>query len=117
MIRIWRGPQQQRRLARKLRRERTPAEEALFCAFQAAKLMVRVRDQHPLFGYVADFYVPSANLAIEVDGGIHEETRERDEQRDAHLLVHGVTVVRFTNEEVLADAAAVVRQVRERLGI
>jgi very-short-patch-repair endonuclease len=79
------------------------------------QLGVRVRRQHTIGQFIVDFYVPSAALVIEVDGDIHQYTAEEDAIRTAYLEAHGLRVVRFSNDEVLSDAAKVVEQIQALL--
>jgi len=67
------------------------------------------RRQHPLGGYVMDFYCPAIRLAIEVDGGQHNGAlgRARDERRSKWLQGKGVTVLRFWNNDVLGNIEGV----------
>jgi hypothetical protein len=59
-----------------------------------------------VLGYACDLLLPARALAIEVVGGIHALTAERDESRLAALRAQGLTVVTLTNEQVYAGAAA-----------
>jgi very-short-patch-repair endonuclease len=65
--------------------------------------------------WIVDFYFPAVRLAIEVDGGYHRSTaqRSRDLFRAAELEAAGVTLVRFTNEEVLGERERLVAKLRE----
>jgi very-short-patch-repair endonuclease len=56
-----------------------------------------------------DFYCPAAKLVVEVDGWGHNmgDHPTRDERRDAWLKARGLTVVRITAADVLADADGV----------
>jgi cyclase len=60
------------------------------------------RRQHPLADYIADFYSHKLKLVIELDGSIHdlEKNRKRDEERQAAIESLGLTVIRFTNQEI-----------------
>jgi very-short-patch-repair endonuclease len=66
---------------------------------------LRFRRQHPIGPYVLDFYCPSAKLAIEVDGAVHDSPDQALSvgRRDAWLNVHGVRVLRFDASEILQD--------------
>jgi very-short-patch-repair endonuclease len=100
--------------ARQLRVMETEAEKALWLRINKKQLNgLRFRRQHPIVYFVADFYCPQAKLVIEVDGGIHKQYAqfEYDRARDQELIVHGLTVLRFTNEEVLTDIDTVVRKI------
>ena len=58
--------------------------------------------QYRMDKYILDFYAPSICLAIEIDGGQHFEdvTIAYDSARTALLQAKGVTVLRFTNDDV-----------------
>ena len=51
--------------------------------------------------FIVDFYCHKSNLVIEVDGSVHDNVKEKDEQRALWLQSHGLTIIRFTNEQVL----------------
>lgn len=55
--------------------------------------------------YKLDIASADRRVAVEVDGGSHCSTarREQDARKDAFLASRGWRVLRFTNEEVLAD--------------
>jgi len=72
---------------------------------------VKFRRQHPLGPYVLDFYCPTAKLAVEIDGMVHDmgDRPERDELRAAFIEGRGVQLVRIPAVEALrspADVAA-----------
>ncbi len=50
--------------------------------------------------YVADFYCAEAKLIVEIDGPIHNFTRNRDAARSKTLEERGLSVLRFRNEEI-----------------
>lgn len=54
---------------------------------------------------------------IEVDGGIHDrfEVKERDEGREEELQNLGLTIIRFTNEEVLNDIDGVLSKLKSAI--
>jgi len=87
--------------AKELRQSQTPAEQILWECLRAKRLNgAKFRRQHNIGQYIVDFYCHAAQLVIEVDGGIHEQQKERDGDRDAWLNAHGFQVLRFKNEEV-----------------
>jgi very-short-patch-repair endonuclease len=67
------------------------------------------RRQHPLGKYIIDFYCSPLKLAIEVDGGQHNEQAHQahDERRSQWLRGKGVTVLRFWNNDVLQNIEGV----------
>ena len=89
---------------RYLRQHSTPAEEILWQHLRNKQLIgLKFRRQHPVSGFILDFYCPKLRLAIEVDGAIHQdpETRKYDQKRTRLLARNGIYVIRFWNDEVL----------------
>ena len=76
-------------------------------------LGMRFRRQHPIGPYVLDFYCASAKLCVEVDGPAHAEQVERDERRAAWLKGEGITVLRFSPEEIEQVSFAVLRAIEQ----
>jgi very-short-patch-repair endonuclease len=70
---------------------------------------VRVLRQRPIDNFIVDFYCASRKLVIEIDGDIHsvKDAEERDILRTEILESYGLTVVRFTNAEVLNEFESV----------
>ena len=66
-------------------------------------------DEH--FFYVPDFYCFKENLAIELDGKIHDFTKEKDKRRDGILEEMGIKIIRFKNEE-LNDIESVLERIK-----
>ena len=92
--------------ARTLRRSQPAAEEGLWSALRGYRVGgLKFRRQHPIGGYVVDFACVDRRLVIEVDGQSHkrEEQAAFDERRTLDLGRDGWTVLRFTNEQVLAE--------------
>lgn len=59
--------------------------------------------QRPISNYIVDFYSKELKLVIEVDGNSHniEEINLKDKVRQKELEDLGLTVIRFTDNEVL----------------
>ena len=96
-----------------LRADMTPAEARLWEALRAKRLNgLRFRTQHPVGKFVLDFYCPACKLAIELDGSVHDENAEQDAARTGHLEAYGYRVLRFSNEQVMAELPAVLAQIR-----
>ena len=93
------------RNAKFLRKHATEAEKKLWIYLRTRPDGFKFRRQHPLAVYIADFYCHKASLVIEVDGMIHSdpEAIEYDQQRDHCFTRMNLTVIRFSNEEVLED--------------
>lgn len=94
--------------ARELRNNQTPAERKLWFEFLRG-YSVKFRRQVPLQGYILDFYSPSLKLCIELDGRSHDsaEAQAYDAERTRTLAASGITVIRFSNAEVMCDFGAV----------
>ena len=102
--------------ARRMRREPTPAEAALWSRLSSSTVLGhKFRRQHALDRFIVDFYCAPARLAIEVDGPIHDEQREHDAVRQARLESLGIRVLRFTNDEVLGHLDTVIAAIARAL--
>ncbi len=98
-----------------LRQVKTEAEEKLWQSLRNRKLMnLKFRRQHPFGNYVLDFYCHQIKLCIEADGGIHNEKdiREYNIERTKILNENGITVLRFTNQEII-ETTTIVTQIIE----
>jgi very-short-patch-repair endonuclease len=65
-------------------------------------------------GLEVDFHWPGAHLVAELDGHTHHGTREafeRDRERDAHLLLHGIRTLRITRRRLIDEPEAIARLV------
>ena len=102
-------------LAKRLRREMTPAERALWSALRQNRLDgFHFRRQQVIEGFIVDFYCDAAKLAIELDGTVHEGQWEYDQSRDKSISRRGVRVLRFSNE-AMRDSEAVIEFIKEAL--
>ncbi|GIV02392.1 MAG: hypothetical protein KatS3mg015_1222 [Fimbriimonadales bacterium] len=104
--------------ARELRKIATDAERLLWRLLRNRALEgAKFRRQHPVPPYVLDFYCHELKLAIEVDGGQHNEPprKKRDEERTAFLESHGIRVLRFWNREVLHETEGVLEAIYQAI--
>ncbi len=102
--------------ARALRRQATPAEQALWEMLRGRRLDgAKFRRQQPLGPYFADFFCEAARLVVEVDGAHHFPAPEHDIARDALFRIAGLTVLRFPNDEVLSRPDRVLERIRAHL--
>jgi very-short-patch-repair endonuclease len=69
--------------------------------------------QRPIGNYIVDFYAPSAQLVVEVDGAQHAEPKQakRDTQRSGFLESLGLRVLRFDDRQVLLETDAVLGEI------
>ena len=105
-------------LSKVLRKHMTPEEKHLWYDF-LKKLPMTVKRQHPIEGYIVDFYIPSAKLAIEIDGSQHESAAnaKSDAERDEVLNSWEIEVMRFSNRRINKAFYSVTCEILEKLGL
>ena len=103
--------------ARRMRNNPTEAEDFLWRQLKGKGLNTSFKRQCVFLDYIADFYSPSANLIIEVDGGYHQtdEQQTLDEIREEKLKKQGYRILRFTNEQVLFDIDRVLTKIKDMI--
>ncbi|WP_368543051.1 endonuclease domain-containing protein [Enterobacter soli] len=98
--------------AKRLRRELTNEENRLWYLLRGRRFAhYKFRRQHPVGNYILDFACCEARLAVELDGGQHDENREYDRQRTQWLNQKGWHVIRFWNNELGNSEEAVLDQI------
>src|SRR5687768_9305061 len=85
-------------VSRELRKGMRKQEALLWARLRRNQLKAHFRRQQVIDGFVVDFYCDSAGLVVEVDGEIHSQQREYDEQRDLILAARELKVLRFMND-------------------
>lgn len=94
-------PNSLREKAVDLRRRMTPAEKKLWSRLRAGRLEGwHFRRQQIVGRYILDFYCHQATLAVEVDGPVHQNQTDYDKARDDFLRARGLSVLRFSNQDV-----------------
>lgn len=71
--------------------------------------------QKPIDNYIVDFYCSELRLVIEIDGDCHAESVEYDVIRTSVLESLRLTVVRYSNDEVLGNIAGVYDDLLEKV--
>ena len=92
--------------AKAMRRAMTDAELKLWNELRAHRLMgLGFRRQFPIDRYIVDFACPAKKLVVEVDGSQHADktVSAYDAARSEKLHADGWTILRFWNDDVLAD--------------
>ncbi len=95
---------------RELRRNQSDAERALWAKVRNKQFFgMKFFRQYSIGSYILDFYCPTVKLAVELDGGQHNQSdnREYDAARSEYLKTQGIDVMRFWNNEVLLDIESV----------
>ena len=108
--------------AKKLRKEMTKEEKHLWYDF-LKDLPVNINRQKVIGNYIVDFYIPSAQIVIELDGSQHyeEAAKLKDDARDKCLSDMGILVLRYTNQEINSKfygvCANIQKHIDERLAV
>ena len=90
--------------ARELRKNPTEAEQQLWSQLRYRQLAgFRFRRQRPIGNYIVDFVCLERRLVIELDGGQHLTSIDYDVVRTTVLNAYGFRVIRFWNNQVLAE--------------
>lgn len=100
--------QEMKERARRLRRNQTASEQRVWalvrkCGPLYEQYQVKFRRQAVKERFIMDFYCPKLKLAIEVDGGYHDEPEQAryDKWRQSKLEDLGITFLRIRNEDTL----------------
>jgi very-short-patch-repair endonuclease len=94
--------------ARRLRQNQTLAEKTLWTLVRNRRLGgFRFLRQVAIDRYFADFVCEAVKVIVELDGRAHEGRDDYDARRTEALELFGYIVVRFRNEQVLADPGEV----------
>lgn len=69
--------------------------------------------QYSVGPYILDFYCPVKKLAVELDGGQHNqaENMDYDAARSEYLNAHGIVVLRSWNHDVLLNVQSVLTRI------
>ncbi|MBI3362975.1 MAG: DUF559 domain-containing protein [Chloroflexi bacterium] len=99
--------------ARDMRHPLTAAEAKVWARVRNRHLGFKIRRQHPIFRFIADFYCAEAKLVIEIDGDTHADPdqAEYDAARTEWLEARGYRVVRFQNDDVHRSLEAVLEAI------
>jgi very-short-patch-repair endonuclease len=101
--------------ARRLRRDATDAEAALWYRLRARSLNgYKFVRQEPIGPYTVDLICRECRLVVEVDGGQHAEN-PLDAVREKWLVDHNYRVLRFWNNDVLGNMPGVLETIATAL--
>ena len=106
--------------AQKLRKPLTPAEKIFWhCARNRGLLNLKFRRQHPIGPFIADFYCHEYKLVVEIDGDIHsnEEIRSYDLKRDLYMKNLGLSILRFSNDDVFKNMDWIEEQIKQHIAL
>lgn len=96
----------------------TDAEKRLWSRVRRKQLKGYQFYRQKIIGdYIVDFYCPKAGLIIEIDGGQHYigTCVEKDRQRTEYLETAGLSVIRFSDRDVLKRTDDVINVIHGEL--
>ena len=99
-------------LAQNLRKNMTQQEKHLWYDF-LKKLPITVNRQKNIGDFIVDFFIAKNRIVIEIDGQGHgfEKNIQKDKARDEDLANLGITVLRYTNDDINKRFNAVCRDI------
>ena len=102
--------------ARKFRKNPTETEKIMWDLLRDRQLAnKKFRRQHLVSGFIIDFCCPENKLAIEIDGSVHLNKKEYDQEREKILKNIGINFLRFSNQDVLKEPKKVLLRIKEQL--
>jgi adenine-specific DNA-methyltransferase len=102
--------------ARGLRRRQTDAERRLWARLRDRRLLgAKFSRQVPVGPYVVDFCCREVKVIVELDGGQHALRAVYDAGRTAFLERLGYRVLRFWDNETLANTGGVLERIAQAL--
>ena len=101
-----------------LRKNQTDAERKVWSCVRNKQLMgLKFFRQYGVGNYILDFYCPEKRIAIEIDGGHHNEDNELmyDTKREEYLNSQAIHVIRFWNNDIMENMEGVMQKIVESL--
>lgn len=96
-------------LASELRRKMTMGEAVLWRHLKGGQRQgLDFHRQKPIDEFIVDFFCAKLALAIEIDGSTHNSKITEDEIRQKRLESLGISVLRFTENDVRSNVEGVV---------
>ncbi len=104
--------------AQRLRKDMTKEEKHLWYDFLKT-LPFTVNRQKVIGGFIVDFFIAEKRVVIEIDGSQHfeEDHLISDKQRDKELYDLGITVLRYTNNDINKRFNSVCQDISNKLNI
>ena len=104
--------------ARSLRKNQTDAEHLIWFLLRGRRFAdKKFRRQYPIGNFILDFYCHEIKLAVELDGGQHNEDMNDhyDTARTEWLKQQGIHVVRYWNHDVLQRTEIVLQSLWDEI--
>ena len=96
-----------------LRNNPTKEEVILWNKLKGSQLGEKFIRQYSIGNYVVDFYCPNKRVAIELDGGQHNDDEKKiyDQNRTEYINQFGIILLRFWNGDVLKGVETVLEAI------
>ena len=103
-------------ISQALRRQMTQQERRLWYEF-LKELPITFHRQKVIGRYIVDFYCASAKIVIEIDGTQHflDKGKQSDAERDEFLSSLGLTVLRYSNDDINTSFESVCQDIFNHL--
>jgi len=101
---------------RYLRKKATYSEKVLWQDLRNRRLGgLKFYRQYSIGPFIYDFYCPSKEVAIELDGETHmnPQIQKRDKIKTSYLEENGITLLRFWDDEVFKNYEEVLERILE----
>ena len=103
--------------ARTLRQNMTEPERRVWQILRSHQMKgYKFRRQVSIGCYITDFVCHEARLIVEIDGGQHDRLSPREAERSGFLQNEGYRILRFWNNEVLANLDGLQKTIADELG-
>ncbi len=103
-------------LAKELRKKQTDSEKILWeCLRKRRFLGFKFRRQQPVGRYIVDFLCFEKKLVIEIDGPVHDDTKDYDKIKDEYLIASGFNVLRISSKSVKENLEETLGMIKDRL--
>ena len=105
---------------RELRKKATNEERELWHYLRGRKLCgYKFLRQFSINRFIMDFYCAQYRIAIEIDGSQHatDQGTTYDSERTAILSEFGVTIIRFTNDDINKRIGHVLKTITDTLDV
>ncbi|OGS95352.1 MAG: endonuclease [Gallionellales bacterium RIFCSPLOWO2_02_FULL_57_47] len=104
-------------LARANRMNPTPAEKKIWFEVLRSRQFAAYKflRQKPINRFIVDFYCSSLHWVVEIDGDSHSEDPAYDIERTQILQSHGLTIIRYSNKDVMCNISGVYDDLAKRI--
>ena len=101
--------------AKQLKANPTPAEQHFKTYLKQHYPRIQVKEQFICGPFILDFYFPTINLALELDGSSHDGKENYDGNRDNYLLERDISILHAKNHVSLTHPEQIMDTIREYL--